>query len=508
VLRSIEDGPSRRPSHSVRRFLGAGALIALLTAVVVSTAVFEGVNSIADELQSGRLITSSDLTPTSGDSPTTFLILGSDGRDKGAVDASNPPHSDTILLVHLDPRSGQWSELSVPRDLYVQFSYHGSQYASKINYAYTLGGDDLSLHVIKALLGIPINYVIDLNFNSFDAVVDALGCVYVDVDHLYLNTPAQSALDDYAAIDVRPGYQRLCGEHALDYVRYRHDDNTFLRDAREQAFLRDAKAQLGVSGLLDHAGSIIDNLARSISSNIRGGATIAGLLETVLNSINGPIRQVPFPDVPLDVDGQADQTATPAQIHSVVSQFLDSKVSVPEVAAVAAPRSHATRSPHGAGAGAGSGAAASAPGVPGLVTTPASITSSAAALSVGVPFPLYLPTLTLATASPDPFEPYSTYTLRDPHGVLHRGYRIDFATGLVGSYYGIEGMNWTNPPLFADADVVERYGRRYLYVGTGTHVQDVGWIARGVLYWVSNTLLDDLTNAQMFALAQSAQPVH
>jgi LCP family protein required for cell wall assembly len=508
VLRSIEEGDSHPPGHSLRRFLGGGALIALLTAIVVSTAVFEGVNSIADELGKGRLITSADLTPTTGDSPTTFLILGSDRRDKGAVDASNPAHSDTILLVHLDPRSGQWSEMSVPRDLYVQFSYHGSTYASKINFAYTLGGDDLSLHVIKALLGIPINYVIDLNFTSFDTVVDALGCVYVDVDHQYLNTPAQSALDDYAAIDVRPGYQRLCGEHALDYVRYRHDDNTFLRDAREQAFLRDAKAQLGVSGLLDHAGSIIDNLAQSISSNIRGGATIAGLLETVLNSVNGPVRQVPFPDVPLDVDGQADQTATPAQIRTVVSQFLNPSVSVPDVAALAAPRSRGTTQRAAASGAAGAGAAGSAPTVAGLTATPSSVTASAAALSVGVPFPLYLPTLMLLTASPDPFEPYSTYTLKDPQGVLHHGYRIDFATGLVGSYYGIEGMDWANPPLFAHADMAERDGRRYLYVGTGTHVQDVGWIAAGVLYWVSNTLLDDLTNAQMFALAESAQPVH
>ena len=62
--------------------------------------------------------------------------------------------------------------------------------------------------------------------------------------------------------------------------------------------------------------------------------------------------------------------------------------------------------------------------------------------------------------------------------------------------------------MFAHADTVERFGRHYLYVGTGSHVQDVGWIANGVLYWVSNTLLDDLSNEQMFALAESAQIAH
>ena len=106
----------------MRRFLGGGALIALLTTAAISTAAFEAVSSIADALAKGGLIKSTDLSPTGADTPTTFLILGSDGRDKGAVDASNPPHSDTILLLHLDPRTRLWSEMSIPRDFYVQWS--------------------------------------------------------------------------------------------------------------------------------------------------------------------------------------------------------------------------------------------------------------------------------------------------------------------------------------------------------------------------------------------------
>jgi hypothetical protein len=127
---------------------------------------------------------------------------------------------------------------------------------------------------------------------------------------------------------------------------------------------------------------------------------------------------------------------------------------------------------------------------------------------VNVPFAVYVPALTLGSASPDPYEPFSHYTVNDPQGHLHYGYRIDWSTGSVGSYYGIEGINWTDPPLFAHADTVQRYGRTYLYVDTGSHVQDVGWIVGGTLYWISNTIFDELTNAQMFAIAQSAQPAH
>ncbi len=497
------NGEARARTHWTLRFLGAGALIALLTAAVISTAVFEGVSSISDALAKGGLIKSPDLTPTSGDSPTTFLILGSDGREKGAVDASVPHHSDTILLVHLDPSTGLWSQLSIPRDFYVHFSYHGSEYASKINYAYTLGGPNLSLDVVEHLLNIPINYIINLNFGAFDEVVDKLGCVYVDVDHQYLNTPAESAADGWAAINVRPGYQRLCGQHALDYVRVRHFDDTFARDAREQGFLRDAKQQLGVSGLLGHASAIVGALSKSVSSNIRGGSTIAGLIETVVNSVNGPVRQVAFPNVPIDVDGQDDQTATAAEIHQTVEQFIAPTVAAPVVHAIRVTHHARSRRHHAAG----STPASAIPTPPGLAPTPADVTSSAFALGVNVPFPVYVPNLVLASASLDPYEPFSSYTVRDPQGHPHTGYRIDWGTGSVGAYYGIEGMNWTDPPLFAHANTVERYGRRYLYVDTGSHVQDVGWIVGKELYWISNTIFGSLTAAQMFALAESAQPV-
>ena len=147
------------------------------------------------------------------------------------------------------------------------------------------------------------------------------------------------------------------------------------------------------------------------------------------------------------------------------------------------------------------------PSVPGLSATPSYVLSDAVALGVNVPFPVYVPALSLASASPDGFTPFSNYTVRDPGGVIHQGYRVDWSTGSVGSYYGIEGLDWTDPPLFAHANVVERYGRRYLYVDDGSRVQDVGWIVGKALYWVSNTIFDDLTNAQMFGLAESAAPV-
>jgi LCP family protein required for cell wall assembly len=487
--------------------LGAAVLIVLLTVVAASTAAIETVGTVADLLGKGGFIKSSLLKPAGADSPTTFLILGSDRRDKGSVDASNPAHSDTILLVRLNPDTHLWSEMSVPRDFYVQFKWDGTPYASKINFAYTVGGAPASLAVVSKLLHITINYVVDINFTAFDDIVDKLGCVYTDVDHLYLNTPAESQLDNFASINVRPGYQALCGEHALDYVRYRHDDNTFARDAREQAFLRDAREQLGLSGLLSHASDIITALSKSIQSNIRGDTTVAGLIETVIDSVNGPVNEVQFPNVPDNVGGQEDQTASPAQIGSAVRQFLNPDIFAPTASAIIGASSESSH--HGGGGSSGGRTVhATAPSAPDLIATPSDVSAQAATLGPYLPFPIYVPQLILNTASLDPYEPFSHWTVKDPQGHLHRGYRIDFGTGDIGSYYGIEGMDWVDPPLFDNAYHLTADGRRYIYVNTGGKVQDIGWIVDGrYLYWVSNTIFQNLTNQQMLALAESARSV-
>jgi len=99
-------------------------------------------------------------------------------------------------------------------------------------------------------------------------------------------------------------------------------------------------------------------------------------------------------------------------------------------------------------------------------------------------------------------------TVADEQGHVYYGYRIDWNSGFTGGYYGIEGMNWTNPPLFKDPTEKRTIdGRQYLIIDDGSHIHDIGWIVGSRLYWVSNTLLEDLTNDQMLGLARSAAPL-
>jgi hypothetical protein len=76
-----------------------------------------------------------------------------------------------------------------------------------------------------------------------------------------------------------------------------------------------------------------------------------------------------------------------------------------------------------------------------------------------------------------------------------------------GGYYDFQGTDWLNPPLFAHAHSQTVGGVSYRIVDDGSHIHVVGWRSGGALYWVTNTLLEELSNDQMLALAASARRV-
>ena len=84
--------------------------------------------------------------------------------------------------------------MSLPRDLRVQIPGRGT---AKINEAYELGGPALTLRTVKELTGLPINHVINVDFKGFENAINAIGCIYVDVDRRYFNDSAE-----YAYINV------------------------------------------------------------------------------------------------------------------------------------------------------------------------------------------------------------------------------------------------------------------------------------------------------------------
>ena len=95
------------------------------------------------------------------------------------------------------------------------------------------------------------------------------------------------------------------------------------------------------------------------------------------------------------------------------------------------------------------------------------------------------------------------YTLKDDQGHAHRAYRLSIRAAL-GEYYGVQGTDWTDPPILAAPDEQRTLGgRTFELYYDGHHLRRVALRTERGSWWVSNTLTLKLTNAQMLAIARS-----
>jgi LCP family protein required for cell wall assembly len=260
-----------------------------------------------------------------------FLVLGYDRRPTDPKD--EPSRSDTIMLLRADPQQHALSMLSFPRDMLVELHCPGqTPYTDKINAAYSLCGPRGTLATVKKLIApIPINYLITVNFSGFKEIVDELSGVWIDVDQRYLNTNGGRTYDTYATINLWPGYQRLKGWQALDYVRFRHTDSDLLRVIRQQQFVRamreQAQAHFGVTG--------IPRMIRIITNNVEVGVGGGGeLSERAVFSFAKFLYQLPaghfFQAKIQGLEGYSELTTDPTNIRKAIEEFANPDVEAPQ----------------------------------------------------------------------------------------------------------------------------------------------------------------------------------
>jgi LCP family protein required for cell wall assembly len=479
----------------LRRAAIGALIIFLLTTTTTATAVLLEVKTGADIFKKFSVPIPGINEPGILDDvdpggPQTILVLGSDRRYQD-IKEKNPVRSDTMMLIRLDPSKGATAVMSIPRDLRVEIPGYGTD---KINQAYALGGPKLSVRTVRQLLQTPINHVVNVNFGGFRRAVDRLGCVYADVDRKYYHSNlGLPAWLQYAEIDVPAGYQKLCGQDALDYVRYRHGDNDFVRAARQQDFLRQAKDQFGVTKLFSDRKTLLQIFALYAQTDIRGTDAILRLLKLIFESASHPIQEVTFPGE----DGPNGEyvTVDPLRLERAVHRFLNAKGTPGprgEAKATKA-KKRAQRRQRRRPAGV----------PPGLVLNPAPGLEQAAALDARLDFPVYYPKLMVVGGHYVPGD-LRAYDIYDRSHQRYRAYRIVVNTGEIGQYYGVQGMTWKAPPILDNPSERRRMaGRTYELFFDGDRLRLVAWRTPRAVYWVSNTLLHTLTNRQMLAIARS-----
>jgi LCP family protein required for cell wall assembly len=495
-----------------KRFLVAAFLIAALAGSATATVALNKLSRLAAEVfpaLSHIKAPKGLITPEYNGGPQTFLILGSDrrARSRDALDRSDPPHSDTLLLVRFDPGQGQTTLLSIPRDLLVDIRTKSGEVFSnqKINAAYTIGsvrggssgGSLLAAETIKheVFPTLKLNGIVDVNFRGFIQLVDTLGCAYVQVDHRYFNENLGTPETDYTSINLQPGYQKLCYEDALDYVRYRHTDSDFVRVARQQDFLRALREQVDPENVAEQLETVAKAVGHAITTTFpASGSELLELTKLVAFSQAKPLRQVRFKasNVNAMINSGSYVTSTPQLERETLEEFLGrGSNSPPAEAHSSSAGTHHRRSP------------SLSPSALGLV--PTSGESELVKPALGLPFRVLYPTFQTAQGRQ---EMARSYDLPDEHGHHHHAYVVVWQQSGLGGYYDFEGTDWVNPPLFARAHTRTIHGRRYELVEDGSHIHVVGWREGNVLYWITNTLLEELSNEQMLAIAKSAQSLH
>ncbi|MER6050706.1 LCP family protein [Streptomyces sp. BHT-5-2] len=250
----------RRPRRGSQRARWGLRISAAATALLLSASGVGHAMVTDVETGIGRVDAFQGINDRPGDGAgLTFLVVGTDGRDKLTDEekqryhlGGDPCHcTDTLMLVHLSADRGRASVVSLPRDSYAEVPAHQDaegrrhpRHALKLNAAYAEGGPNLTVRTVEHMTGVHIDHYLEIDFTSFMRTVDAVGGVEV--------CTVRPLRDRYSGLDLPAGTSRLNGGEALQYVRSRHVDGSadLGRMQRQQRFLAALLDRITSSGVL------------------------------------------------------------------------------------------------------------------------------------------------------------------------------------------------------------------------------------------------------------------
>ncbi|MDD2421443.1 MAG: LCP family protein [Heliobacteriaceae bacterium] len=253
----------------------------------------------------GWLISDYLIAPTK----LNVLLIGTDSRQ-----GEQTGRADAILVVHIDRSQSRLVLLSLPRDSRVELPGYGWH---KINDATVLGGVPLLKTAVEKLLGVPVHNYICCDFEGFARFIDGLGGITIDVEKdMYHNDSPE------LAINLKKGRQRLTGNQALGYVRYRGDPlGDIARVDRQQKFLTalftQGKKPASLVSLPVLATQLTDYVATDFT-----GSRLTVCLATLATMNQAQIRQETLPGMPAMIKGVSYWLLDQARIRSLVAENL------------------------------------------------------------------------------------------------------------------------------------------------------------------------------------------
>jgi LCP family protein required for cell wall assembly len=257
-------------------------------------------------------------------SANNILVLGSDRREKDSkepgAETTGYGRSDTIMLIRTG--GGHAARLSIPRDTVVEIPGHGLQ---KVNAAHVYGGPAESVAVIKNWLDIPINHVVEVNFENFPALIDAMGGVTYTGGCIISELSGGFRNGGYT-LRLSSGTHHLNGKEALALARTRENlcapnETDIQREEHQQALFDDMKSQLLSPSSFLRLPLIAWNAPPAIISDM-SGPELLGMFAALAATGTPPTRVLlPTGQVTLP-DGEEGLTISESARRADVARFM------------------------------------------------------------------------------------------------------------------------------------------------------------------------------------------
>ncbi|HYN70547.1 MAG TPA: LCP family protein [Candidatus Eisenbacteria bacterium] len=227
----------------------------------------------------GPAVSASTAPPWDGKSRLNILLLGAD--EQGGAH-----NTDTMITVSIDPATNQVVLFTIPRDTVdvpvppgpARIAF-GPNFPGKINNWFSevqnrpdlFAGSDATRgynglkSILGQLYGLDIRYFVEVNFDGFERVVDALGGVTINVQIPVLDDQYPLPGGVLERLYIPAGLQHMSGTEALAYSRSRKTSTDFDRAARQQRVLVSLRRQTDIAQIIPS----IDTLAEALKQSVR-----------------------------------------------------------------------------------------------------------------------------------------------------------------------------------------------------------------------------------------------
>lgn len=240
------------------------------------------------------LLSTDALAPWAGRERVSILLLGIDQR----CEENGPTHTDSMMILSIDPVGLSASVLSLPRDLWVQIPGFGPDRINQANYMgeayeYPGGGAALAVETVEDLLGIPIDYYTAVNFDAFIDFVNAIDGITLDVPEAINDPQYPDRCYGYDPFTIEAGEQTLDGATALKYARTRATFNGDVdRAERQQAVVLAVRDKVVSLNMLPQLISRAPQMWQNLQANVRTNLTLEEAIQLALLAQDIPSESI------------------------------------------------------------------------------------------------------------------------------------------------------------------------------------------------------------------------